>query len=264
MPRSFTLGRYLNGDGFLHRLDPRLKVAAVFFLTLVSFWAGTWAGLGLLLGLLVAVWAGGGLPLQHLDQNLRPIWWLIIFTLGFHIFGDPAPFFRLGPFSLSRPGLATGGLLALRLIFLVELTGLLTLTTSPLELTEALEDLFAPLGRLRVPVSDLALMISIALRFVPVFWDEAEKIRRAQLSRGAEFEARNPFKLARVLLPLLIPLFASAFRRAEELALAMEARGYQAGTRRTRLRENHWGTLESLSLGALLVLLPLLWYLREV
>lgn len=263
MAKQFTLGRYLIGDGFLHHLDGRLKVVATFFLTVVSFWAANWPGLGLLLGLLVALWAGAGLPLENLDQNLRPVWWLLIFTLVFHLFGDPGPYTHLGPLTLSLPGLDTGGLFSLRLIFLVEMTALLTLTTSPLELTDALEDLFSPLARFRVPVWDLALMISIALRFVPVFWDEAEKIKRAQISRGADFDTRRPLKLAQVLLPLLVPLFASAFRRAEELALAMEARGYQAGTRRTRLRENRWGRGESLSLLGLLLLLPLLWYLRE-
>lgn len=263
MAREFTLGRYLAGDGFLHHLDGRLKVAATFLLTVVSFWAATWPGLGLLLGLLVALWAAARLPLENLDQNLRPVWWLLLFTLIFHIFGDPGPYIHLGFLSLSLPGLDVGGLLSLRLVFLVELTALLTLTTSPLELTDALEDLFSPLARLRVPVWDLALMIAIALRFVPVFWDEAEKIRRAQISRGADFETRHPFKLAQVLLPLLVPLFASAFRRAEDLALAMEARGYRAGARRTRLRESHWGAAENLSLLGLFLLVPLLFYLRE-
>ena len=223
------------GDSLLHRLDPRAKLVLAFAFGGLAAASGPRALL-VLAGAAGAVSIASRLPLALLLRGLRPLLWLILATAGLHLFTDPGRVvLREGPLAVTAAGVRQSVLEGGRLILLVLTGSLLTLSTSPLELADGLGALLSPLRRLRLPVEEFALMVAVALRFVPVLLEEAERVRRAQQARGGAFGGWGITRVRR-LAPLALPLLVGAFRRAEELAVAMEARGYQPGRRRSRLR----------------------------
>ena len=229
-------GQYVPGMSPIHRLDPRVKLALVVAYVAVLFGATEWWGL-VVAGVAAAAALGlSGVPPRLALRGLRPVAWLLLFTVAANSLKlDSADsLFQIGRVSVDAAGFRTGCFFAFRIIALVVGTSLLTLTTSPVALTDALTRVLAPLRMLRVPVDDIAMMFSIALRFIPTTAEEAEKIIVAQSARGAVFDEGGPIRRARAWVPVLVPLFVNLFRRADDLALAMESRCY-TGERRTRL-----------------------------
>ena len=235
---EFAIGQHVPGDSFLHRLDPRTKMGMVAGFVVLMFAVNTgWgyaAGAALLAGGVLASRLSPGWVLR----SLKPVLVLVLLSVLFNAFGSPGEaLWRWGPLTLTREGLERAVMVGARLLLLVASASLLTLTTSPIDLTDALERILAPARRLGVPAHELAMMMTIALRFIPTLIEEADRIMKAQMARGAAFGRGSPLERAKSLLPILVPLFVGAFRRADELALAMEARAYRGGVGRTRLRQ---------------------------
>ncbi len=237
MLRDITIGQYYPVSSPIHRMDPRFKIAAA-FIYLVSLFlvSDLWAFVPVVafVALLVTV---SKVPFSYIVKGLRPILFIVLFAFAINIFFTPGRIlFEWGILRITYEGLYRAVLMASRLVFLIVGTSLLTLTTSPLELTDGIEYLLKPLEVIRVPAHEIAMMMTIALRFIPTLLEETDKIMKAQMARGADFESGNIAKRAKNLIPLLVPLFISAFRRADELAMAMEARCYQGGHNRTRMK----------------------------
>lgn len=242
-------GQFVPGTSPVHRLDPRVKLALVVAYVVVLFGADGWWGLAVAMAAAVSAVLLSRVPVGLALRGLRPVLWLLVFTLLANSLRVNAmdPILSLGRLGLDAEGLVNGLYFAIRIIALVLGTSILTLTTSPIALTDALTRIMAPLRHLRVPVDDIAMMFSIALRFIPTTAEEAEKIVVAQTARGAVFDEGGPVRRARAWVPVLVPLFVNLFRRADDLALAMESRCY-TGDRRTRLhapamRPSDWVTL---------------------
>lgn len=244
LTRYIAIGQYLPRTSRLHRLDPRTKILLVTGLMIVLFFIRSFAGFGLFAVFLLCLFLLGEIPLGYALRGLRPVVFLLLLTVVLNTFfsgAGPGPeLFRLGPLIATAGGLRTGLFVGLRLLLLVTATSLLTFTTSPVELTDGLERLLRPLRRVGVPAHELAMMMTISLRFIPTLLEETEKIMKAQMARGAEFSRGPVLHRARALVPVLVPLMLSAFRRSEELALAMEARCYHGGEGRTRMKELQW------------------------
>lgn len=252
------------GDSFVHRLDPRTKIICSLVLLAAIMIAGNWPaclGIGLLLlsGILAA-----GIPGRILWRSLRPFWFVLLLTFLLQLFFTPGrTLYHLGPLHPTREGLVLGGQMLWRLTMFVITGSLLTLTTSPLKLTAGLESLCTPGKRFGLPVHELAMMMTIAVRFIPTLFAEAQLVIKAQQSRGADF-TRGPFwKRAKGILPLLVPLIAGSFRRAEELATAMEARCYRGGIGRTRMEELKPGKGDAVALAASALMLAVVIWLRR-
>ncbi|HHV53968.1 MAG TPA: energy-coupling factor transporter transmembrane protein EcfT [Firmicutes bacterium] len=242
-----AVGQYLPGESFLHRLDPRTKILWTLLWMGALFAVDRAAGYGLFLLFLLIALVLGRIPLDALGRGIRPLLYLILFTVLFNLFATPGePLLRLGPLALTRAGLVAAGLVSARLLLLIAGASVLTLTTAPLALADGIESLLRPWSRLGLPAHELAMMMSIALRFIPTLLEETERIMKAQKARGVDFESGNLLQRARSLVPILVPLFVSAFRRADELAIAMEARGYEGGKGRTHLRELSFGRADLL------------------
>jgi energy-coupling factor transport system permease protein len=246
---SLAIGQYIPGKSALHKMDPRSKIitmtAMVVCLFLIkSGWGYAAIGLILLSGIL-----GSRVGFKFIMRSMRSLLVIMLFTFILHIFmTEGTSIFKLGPFNATYEGAIQGGFMVARLILLVVATSLVTLTTSPLTLTDGLEKLMKPLSLVGFPAHELAMMMTIALRFIPTLVEETEKIMKAQMARGADFSGGNLVKRAKAMLPVLIPLFVSAFRRADELALAMEARCYRGGRGRTRLRKLMFGANDLIAL----------------
>ncbi|MDD2421665.1 MAG: energy-coupling factor transporter transmembrane component T [Heliobacteriaceae bacterium] len=250
MLRDLVLGQYVPLDSAVHRLDARTKILLTLIYSVAVFVLPTLpavalAGLPVVLGT-----AFSRLSPAYLVRGLKPLWLLVVFTFLMHLFTPGQVLVTCGPFSVTLEGVSQGLLVALRLVWLVTVASLLTLTTSPIALTDGLERLLAPAKAVKVPVHELAMMTTIALRFVPTLLEETEKIMKAQTARGADFESRSLIRRVRSVVPLLVPLLFSAFRRAEELAMAMEARCYRGGVGRTSFREAYMGKTDWGVLGA--------------
>src|SRR5579859_237758 len=240
MLRTFSFGQYVPVESVIHRLDPRTKILATLVLAVVVFVAHTFAALLAYAALLAAIVLAARIPPGYVLRGLRPVFWLLAFTVVLQIvFGPPGghAVFHRGPIVITRENLSLGFFYGARLALLIVATSLMTFTTSPVELTDGLERLLRPFRRIGVPAHELALMMTIALRFIPTLIEETDKIMKAQMARGAEFTQGSIVRRARALVPLLVPLFVGAFRRAEALALAMEARCYRGGDGRTRMTE---------------------------
>ncbi|HJV47063.1 MAG TPA: energy-coupling factor transporter transmembrane component T [Bacillota bacterium] len=253
---NIPIGQYVPGTSFVHRLDPRSKLLFILYFIILVFMADEkWTYGIVVLFSLLAIFTSR-ISLAYLLNGLKPIWWVVVFTVIIHLTttqgGDVV--FTWKWLTVYREGLNMAILTTIRLVLLVIIASLLTLTTSPLDLTDGIEKLFQPFTRFGFPAHELAMMMSIALRFIPTLLEETEKIMKAQISRGADFETGNIVKKVKSMIPLLIPLFISAFRRAEELALAMESRGYRGAEGRTKLRELSWSRAD----GILLILAILL------
>ncbi len=236
MIRDITLGQYYDADSVIHRLDPRVKIVAAFVYLVMIFFVRDFIGYLFVGAVLAAVIIASGVPLRFIARGMRPIMFILLFTFLINIFMYRGTVLvRLGPLSITDNGLKQAVFIALRLVLLIFGTSLLTYTTKPMALTDGIESLLRPLRRIGVPAHEIAMMMSIALRFIPTLLEETDKIMKAQQARGADFESGNLFQRAKSLIPLLIPLFVNAFRIAMDLAMAMEARCYRGGEGRTRL-----------------------------
>ena len=238
MLKDVTLGQYFPGSSLVHRMDPRVKLVFLFcFITalLMADRALTYAGVFLFLLSAVAV---SRVKPKALLKGMRPMLFIIVFTAILNIFYTPGePLVSFWILSISAEGIERAVFLTLRLMMLISATFMLTYTTSPIALSDALARLMSPLAKIRLPVHEFAMMMTIALRFIPTIIEETDKIMSAQKARGADFETGNLFRRAKALIPLLVPLFVSAFRRADDLAVAMECRCYRGGEGRTRLKQ---------------------------
>lgn len=244
--RSITLGHYLPGNSLLHKLDPRVKLLSLLILIVALFLVKTFLGFLLFAAFMLIIFASSRLPWRYFLRGLRPILYIVLFTLILHfLFTEGGQvYWRWGPITIEEAGVYLGAFMTLRLVLLVITTLLVTLTTSPIAFADGIEFLLRPFRRLGIPGHEIAMMMTIALRFIPTLIEESDKIRKAQMARGADFETGNILRRARNLVPLLVPLFVSAFRRADELAVAMEARCYRGGENRTKLRELHTRPLD--------------------
>ncbi|WHY77774.1 energy-coupling factor transporter transmembrane protein EcfT [Neobacillus sp. WH10] len=265
MMEKMIFGRYVPADSTVHKMDPRSKLIIIFLFVCIIFLANNWITY-VLIGIYTFYMLGmSRIPVRFLYGGLKPVLWLVLFTLVLQLFftKEGALLFELGPIKIYEEGLRMGIFISLRFFFLILMTSLLTLTTTPIEITDGLETLLNPLKKVRFPVHEMALMMSIALRFIPTLMQETDKIMKAQIARGVEF-ASGPFKeRIKAVVPLLIPLFVSSFKRAEELAVAMEARGYRGGEGRTKYRQLSWKTPDSLQMIVLAILTILLILLRS-
>ncbi len=250
MLKDITLGQYFPGNSVIHRLDPRLKVLMVVAYIVALFCAkGLWAYLFCFLMLALCIGLSR-IQLKMMMKGLKPVLFIITFTAVLNMFYTPGVvLWKWWIFTLTREGIFNALYMVTRIVMLIMCTALLTYTTSPIALTDALERLLGPLKKLRVPVHEFTMMMTIALRFIPTLIEETDKIMSAQKARGADFDSGNLVARARALVPVLVPLFVSAFRRADELATAMECRLYHGGEGRTRLRELHLQRLDWLGGG---------------
>jgi energy-coupling factor transport system permease protein len=236
---SITIGQYIPGDSIIHKADPRTKIIfTMTFMVMVFLISSFWLFTAMVMFTLIAVLVSG-VPIKYTLRGLKPLIFIILFTAAINIFTTGGtPISSIFPLKyITYEGLALALRLAVRLAMIIVGGSLLTLTTTPILLTDGIESLFGPLGRIGLPTHELAMMMSIALRFIPTLLEETDKIMKAQASRGADFDTGNLVQRAKSFIPVLVPLFVSAFRRAEELATAMEARCYRGGKGRTRLRQ---------------------------
>ena len=239
MIKDITIGQYIPGDSFIHKLDPRVKILISIFYITALFLINNFEGYIFVIAFTVLSVTISKVPVRYIYKGLKPIFILLLFTALINIFmtsGDVL-LFQWKFLRVYREGLVMAAFMILRLTFLIIGTSLLTLTTSPIELTDGIEKLLNPFKKIGVPAHELAMMMTIALRFIPTLMDETDKIMKAQMARGADFESGNIFRRAKNLIPLLVPLFISSFRRADELAMAMEARCYRGGEGRTRMKQ---------------------------
>lgn len=257
MLKDITIGQYFPGSSVIHRLDPRIKIVLTFVLIISLFTAGSMPGYGICALLVLAGLVLSRVPVKYVFKGLRPLLIILLLTIFVNMFMVAGEvIYSLGPLDITREGFVQAVRMATRLVLLVMGASLLTLTTSPIALTDGIEKLLGPFRRVGVPAHELAMMMTIALRFIPTLLDETDKIMKAQMARGADFESGNLVNRAKNLVPLLVPLFISAFRRADELALAMESRCYRGGKGRTRLKVLHMAGRDyvALLLGAVTLL----------
>ena len=237
MLRDITIGQYYPGNSLLHRLDPRVKFVGTLMFIISLFLFQGWVGYLIATAVLVLMIKVSKVPFSFMVKGLKAIVVLLVITLAFNIFLTPGTVVWQWKFlKITEEGLILAGKMAVRLVELVIGASLMTLTTTPNQLTDGLERLLRPLNKIHVPVHELALVMSIALRFIPILMEETDKIMKAQIARGADFESGGVIKKIKAMVPLLVPLFVSAFRRANDLALAMEARCYHGGDGRTQMK----------------------------
>lgn len=242
MIRDITIGQYYPVDSVLHRLDPRLKLNGTLLFIISIFLYKTFYGYIAVTIFLASIIMLSKVPLKFILKGLKAIVIILLFTTTFNLFltqGDIL--FHIGFLKVTKQGLHSSLFMGLRLTYLILGSSLMTFTTTPNQLTDGLERLLRPLRRIKVPVHEIAMMMSIALRFIPILLEETDKIMKAQMARGADFESGGVIKRAKGLVPLLVPLFVSAFRRANDLAMAMEARCYRGGEGRTKMKPLHYG-----------------------
>lgn len=236
MIRDITLGQYYRGDSCIHRIDPRIKIIITLVYIISLFIVNNFVGFGVAFLLMSATIILSKVPLRFMLRGLKPIFLIIVFTFLLNLFMyDGTILWKAGFLKITEEGLYTALFMAIRLIFLIIGSSLLTLTTRPISLTDGIESLLSPLKKVGVPSHEIAMMMTIALRFIPTLMEETDKIMKAQQARGADFETGNLFQRAKNLIPVLVPLFISAFRIAQDMALAMEARCYRGGEGRTRM-----------------------------
>lgn len=262
MLSDVMLGQFFPANSVLHRMDARLKIVMLFILLLAVFFCDSNADYFLLIAINILLMAVSKIPFIMYVKSLKPMLWIIAFTFIMHLFSTPGDILaRVWIFSVTWQGLTEGIIITARLVLLVLLASILTFTTSPLVLTDALESLMTPFKKIGVPAHELSMMMTIALRFIPTLIGETDKIIKAQKSRGADFSSGNIMQRMKFVMPILIPLFVGAFRRADELALAMESRCYRGGQGRTRMKEMKLHSLDGVLtliyfvfIGALIIL----------
>lgn len=251
---NVTIGQYFPGDSPVHRMDPRMKLILTVAYVIMLFIAKNIAALAVgVIFVLVAFWLSD-ISFRLALRSVRAIIPIILFTAILNMFFvDGKILFEFGFIKITDVGINTAILMSLRIVALITGTSLLTYTTSPIALTDGIEKLFAPLNRLHVPVHEVAMMMTIALRFIPTLIEETQKIMSAQKARGADMESGGIIQRIKAMIPVLIPLFVSAFRRADELALAMESRSYRGGEGRTKMRQFHFSGVDFVALFIVIV-----------
>lgn len=241
MLKDITLGQYYQADSVIHKLDPRVKLGTtILFIISLFLFNGFWGYLvaALFLTLVIRM---SKVPFKFMVKGMKSIVFLLSITVLFNLFLTPGePIVHIWKLTITQEGIRLAFLLSIRLGFLIIGSSVMTLTTTPNQLTDGLEKMLRPLNRIKVPVHEIAMMMSIALRFIPILMEETDKIMKAQLARCADFDSGNLVKKAKSLVPLLVPLFISAFRRANDLAMAMEARCYRGGDHRTKMKPLHY------------------------
>ena len=253
---KLLLGRYLQGDSFIHRLDPRTKFLATFLFIIIVFLANNWLTYFILAIFTMIALLASKIPMSFFWNGVKALLWVILFTvvlqMVFTTGGDV--YVEWAFIKITSYGVINAIFIFLRFMFIIFISTLMTLTTPPLQIADAMESIMKPLGKIGVPVHEIALMLSIALRFVPTLMDEAQKIMNAQRARGVDFGEGNLFEQMKAIIPILIPLFVSSFNRAEDLATAMEARGYQGGTGRSKYRVLTYGKIDGIAATSLVIL----------
>ena len=251
MLKDITLGQFFPGDSFIHRLDPRTKLLMVVVYIVALFLASGWVGYGLVVVFLAVCVKISTIPLKSITKGLKPVMMIVVLTGLLNLFFTPGTheIVNIFGFSLTWEAVERAAQMILRIMLLITGTFLLTYTTSPIALTDGLENLLSPLKVIKFPVHELSMMMCIALRFIPTLIEETDKIMSAQKARGADFETGSLMDRAKALIPILVPLFISAFRRADELATAMECRCYQGGEGRTKLKLLRYTRLDFIAYG---------------
>ena len=241
MFKDITIGQYVEGSSFIHKMDARIKILLALFYIIILFVITSPAAYLLFTLFTVFLVLLSGVPFKYILRGLKPMLFILAFTAVINLFMTggstviwSCPFWS--KLRITKEGLSTAVFMILRLVFLVVGTSVLTLTTTPLMLTDGIEKLLKPFEIIKVPSHEIAMMMTIAIRFIPTLSEETEKIMKAQMARGADFESGNIFRRAKAMIPLLVPLFISAFRRADELAVAMDSRCYHGGKNRTRMK----------------------------
>ena len=258
MLRDITIGQHFPGDSLVHKFDPRMKLVLTIVYIILLFAASNPLGLTLSLVFLVAMYGVAKIPFKLITKSLKPILPIILFTAVLNLFfvsGEGEPLVHFWVLNIYAEGLRYAILMAVRVMALIAGTSLLTYTTSPIVLTDAIEQLLKPLGRLHFPVHELAMMMSIALRFIPTLIEETDKIMNAQKARGAQLDNGKMTERIKALVPVLVPLFISAFRRADELAMAMECRCYRGSVGRTRMKQLEYQKRDFVALAFMLLCL---------
>lgn len=262
MLNNITIGQYFPGNSLLHKMDSRAKIIMTIILIVGIFTAHSIAAYALITALAIFSFVISKLPLKLIWQAIRPLWIIIAFTMIVHVFSTPGTVLWQWKFlSITEEGIRQGSLMTARLVYLLVFSSLLTFTTSPIILTDGIEYLLSPFKKIGVPAHELAMMMTIALRFIPTLLEETDRIMKAQTARGADFSSGNMIQRAKNMIPILVPLFISAFRRADELATAMEARCYRGGEMRTRMNplvyknSDYWGMLFILTFTVLMIVM---------
>lgn len=238
MLKDITLGQYISGHSFLHKMDPRGKIIAVMLYMIALFMINNAVGYWSMVAVSAFIVIVSRVPIKFFLKGLKPMVFIVVLTVVLQMFMTPGEtIWQWGFLRLTKEGIIQAIFMGTRLILLVGITSVLTLTTTPIALTDGIERLLNPLKKIGVPAHELAMMMTIALRFIPTLIEETDKIMKAQAARGADFESGNLLQRAKALIPLLVPLFLSAFKRADELAMAMEARCYRGGENRTRMKQ---------------------------
>lgn len=248
MLRDITLGQYYPADSVIHKLDPRVKLFSTMIYIISLFCFRGVAALAIATVFLITVIKLSKVPFKFMVKGLKAIMILMLITAVFNLFLTPGEaLVSVWRFTITKEGVTSAVLMAIRLTYLILGTSIMTLTTTPNQLTDGLEKALMPLSKIGVPVHAIAMMMSIALRFIPILIEETDKIMKAQMARGADFESGNLLQRAKSMVPILVPLFISAFRRADELATAMEARCYRGDVGRTRMKELHYGRRDAVA-----------------
>ena len=251
MFRNVTIGQYIPGNSVIHGLDPRTKILATTLLIVVLFMVNSFWGYAVVALGIAAVIRASEIPWKYVLRGLRPLLVILILTVSLHLFmTEGRVILQIWFLKVTWEGLVRGVMMGSRLVLLIVGTSLLTLTTSPIQLTDGIESLLKPGKKIGIPAHELAMMMTIALRFIPTLLEETEKIMKAQMARGADFQSGGIMQRAKNLVPLLVPLFVNAFRRADDLAIAMEARGYRGGEGRTKFRELKFQRIDAVALTA--------------
>ena len=266
MLKDITLGQYFPGQSVIHRLDPRTKLIMLVVYIVALFLAESWVSYGLMLVFLVTVIWLSTIPIKSILRGMKPLVMILIFTGVLNLFftQEGEVIFHFWILTVTTEGFSRAVMMMSRILMLITGTFLLTYTTSPIALTDGLESLMKPLKKIGVPVHELSMMMCIALRFIPTLIEETDKIMCAQKARGADFETGSLMERAKALIPILVPLFISAFRRADELATAMECRCYQGGEGRTKMKLLRYHREDFLSYGVGVVLLIVVFVLKTM
>ncbi|PLT31358.1 energy-coupling factor transporter transmembrane component T family protein [Peribacillus deserti] len=264
MMDKMIFGRYVPVESPMHRMDPRAKLLMVFIFVFIIFLANNIPTYVLAAAFTFIILRLSNIPARFLIGGLKPVFYLILFTFLLHIFftKEGNLLFKWSFIEVYEDGLRQGIFISLRFALLILITSILTLTTTPISITDGLETLFNPLKKWKLPIHELALMMSISLRFIPTLMEETDKIMKAQAARGTEFSSGPIKNRIKAIVPLLIPLFVSSFKRAEELATAMESRGYRGGEGRTKYRLLEWEGTDTVLIAAIGVMTVLLFILR--
>ena len=265
MMEKMIFGRFIPGTSFVHKLDPRAKLLFIFAFIIVVFLANNVVTYGVMLAFTLIIILMARIRLYFILNGLKPVLLLMIFTFLLHVLftKEGAVLVDIGFLKIHEDGLRQGIFISIRFLILVLMTTVLTLTTSPILITDGLETLLNPLKKLKLPVHEFALMMSIALRFIPTLMDETDKIMKAQMARGSDLSAGSFSARMKAIVPLLIPLFISAFKRAEDLATAMEVRGYRGGEGRTKYRQLKWRWADTVAILVIIALAVFLYIARS-